>query len=276
MDLSLIFSLSLCWSAAAARSTWSDKPEIIFSSDEIKDGETVKIFCLLPIDYTGGECRLYRRGSSSPFRRTTTKDYMCEFHLTSQELLGQRPVGRRVRFKCDYHLQQYTSVFSDSRGVTVWGSSPSPLLSVSRRFVSSPDDSVEVTCSPPLPSVYSCHFYRDEIHVAEGSCSRNLTGRQLAVWEKSTVLLPVNLTCKYYPKKRLEIRSEHSNHNMLLVVDPSQASSSVHCTVSMEDTELDSFKQRSWRSTGADGPTVTVHVTHSSMTTNTTCNPILT
>lgn len=97
------------------------------------------------------------------------------------------------------------------------GSSPSPGLSVSRRFVS-PDDSVEVTCSPPLNFVHSCHFYRDEIHIADGSCRRNLTGKQLSIWEKSTILLPVNMTCTYHPYEHRYVRSEPSNHNLLFVV----------------------------------------------------------
>ncbi|XP_041792086.1 uncharacterized protein LOC121605999 [Chelmon rostratus] len=273
MDLILFLSLSLCWCMAAARSLWTDKPWIIVSSAEIEDGETVEVTCTLPIDYRGGDCRLFRDNSPVPFRLKTATGYLCVFYLTSQELLGRQPVGSQIFLKCDYHIQQYTSVSSDVKGVTVWGSSPSPGLSVSRRFVS-PDDSVEVTCSPPLNFVHSCHFYRDEIHIADGSCRRNLTGKQLSIWEKSTILLPVNMTCTYHPYEHRYVRSEPSNHNLLFVVDASRASSSVDCKVSVEDDQLAAFGRSSWTNVGADGPTVTVQVTNSVLMPNETCSNI--
>ncbi|XP_076583290.1 uncharacterized protein LOC143318712 [Chaetodon auriga] len=250
-----------------------DKPGIIVSSREINDGETVTVTCTLPIDYRGGDCRLFRRNSRIPFRLMTATDYFCDFHLTSQELLRRKPVGSKIFLKCDYHLQQYTSVSSDISAVTVWGSSPSPSLSVSRRFLS-PDDSVEVTCSPPLRSVSSCHFYRDEIHVAEGSCRRNLTGKLLSIWEESTILLPVNMTCTYDPHKHRYIRSEPSNHNLLFVVDASRVTSPVDCRVSVEDDQLAAFRGGSWTFAGADGPAVTVHVTNSGPIPNETCSDV--
>nr|XP_046248782.1 uncharacterized protein LOC124061194 isoform X2 [Scatophagus argus] len=271
MDPILFFTLSLCWWTAAARSTWSEVPKLIVSSHEIEDGETVKLTCILPIDYRGGDCRLFRQNSQSPFKLKTATEYSCDFYLTSQQLLGPQPVGSRVYLQCDYHLQQYTSVLSDSHGVTVWGSCPSPALSVGRRFVS-PDDSVEVTCSPPLRSVHRCLFYRDEVIVARGSCSRNITGKELAIWEKSTMLLPVNLTCRYMPYEHLYILSKPSNHNLLFVVDATQASSPVECRVSVEDEQLVAFGGGSWTFAGADGPTVTIQVTNGSLTFNETCS----
>ncbi|XP_070816875.1 uncharacterized protein [Chaetodon trifascialis] len=267
---------------AAARSLWSgvltcplsaDKPSIIVSRREINDGETVTLTCTVPIDYRGGDCRLFRERSRIPFRLMTATDYLCDFQLTSQELLGRRPVGSKIFFKCDYHLQQYTSVSSDVSAVTVRGSSPSPGLSVSRRFLS-PDDSVEVTCSPPLRSVSTCHFYRDEIHVAEGPCRRNLTGKQLSIWEESTVLLPVNMTCRYDPHKHLHIRSEPSNHNLLFVVDASRVSSPVDCKVSVDDDQLAVFGDGSWTFAGEDGPTVTLRLTNSGPTSDETCGEV--
>ncbi|XP_051231621.1 uncharacterized protein LOC127349766 isoform X2 [Dicentrarchus labrax] len=237
----------------------------------MEDGQVLEVTCIVPVDYTGGACRLFREDSQTPFRLQTATSYLCLFRLTSRELLGRHLVGSRVFLRCDYRLQQYTSESSDTKGVTVWGSSPSPRLSVSRRFVS-PDDSVEVTCSPPLRPVFSCHFYRGEVPVAEGSCSRNLTGKQLAIWEKSTLLLPVNMTCRYDPYRGRDIRSEPSNHNLLFVVDVSQVSTSVDCRVSVEDDQLTAFIGSSWTSVGADGQTVTVQVTNSSLTSNETCN----
>ncbi|XP_073332102.1 uncharacterized protein [Pagrus major] len=271
MDLVQFFTLSVCcWWTAAARSYYSDSPRLIVT-DEIEDGQTVEVTCTLPIDYTGGDCRLYREDSSSPLRVMTTRTFLCVFHLTSTELLGRRPVGSRIYLKCDYHLQQYTSAFSDIKGVTVRGSSPSPRLSVSRRLLS-PGDGVEVTCSPPLRYVSSCRFYRDSVIVSTGPCSRNLTGQQLAIWKKSTTLLPVNMTCRYDPHDHLDIRSEPSNHHMLFVVDVTQVSSSVSCSVSVDDDQLTGFTDGSWTFVGADGATVSVQVTNSSLKSDHTCS----
>ncbi|XP_065812452.1 uncharacterized protein [Labrus bergylta] len=258
---------------AAARSYWSNKPSIIISDDEIEDGGSVKITCTQAIDYSGGECRLYREHAAVPFRETKEAGFLCVFLLSSDELLGRgHPVGSRVYFTCDYHLQQYTSVKSDVGGVTVWGSSPGPRMSVSHRFLS-PEDSVEVTCSPPRPPASSCYFYRDQVIVARGSCSRNLTGLQLGVWKKPAPLLPVNLTCRYYPRHDLQIRSELSNHQQLFVLDVGRVSASVNCSVSVEDDQLEAFRD-SWTSVGADGRTLTVQVTRGNLTVDQTCDYI--
>ncbi|XP_036971270.1 uncharacterized protein LOC119028920 [Acanthopagrus latus] len=271
MDLVQFFTLSLsCWWTAAARYYFSNNPKLIVT-DEIEDGGTVEVTCILPIDYTGGDCRLYREDSLSPLRVMTARSFLCVFHLTSAELLGRRPVGSRIYLKCDYHLQQYTSAFSDIKGVTVSGSSPSPRLSVSRRLLS-PGDSVEVTCSPPLRYVSSCQFYRDSVIITRGSCSRNLTGQQLAIWEKSTTLLPVNMTCRYDPHDHLEIRSEPSNHHMLFVVDVTQVSSSVNCSVSVDDDQLTGFADSNRMFVGADGVLVSLQVTNSSLKSDHTCS----
>ncbi|XP_041647867.1 uncharacterized protein LOC121512588 isoform X2 [Cheilinus undulatus] len=259
MDLSLLLALSLCY-----------KPSMIFSSFEIKDGESVRIMCTQPVNWSGGECRLYRKNSHHPFRVAKASDFVCVFNLSSQELLGGRPVGSKVLFTCDYQVQQFTSVRTDIGGVTVWGTSPSPRLSVSRSFVT-PDESVEVTCSPPLHSVSRCHFYRDQDHIAQGPCSRNLTGQQLVVWEKPALLLPVNLTCRYYPHNHLRIRSEASNLKQLFVIDVDQVSTSMDCTVTLADDQLETFGENRWTSAGADGQTVTLQVTHGNLMINQTC-----
>lgn len=128
----------------------ADKPKIILSSNEIKDGETVKVTCTLPIDYTGGDCRLFRENSPTPFRLKTATAYLCVFHLSSQELLGKHPVGSRVYLKCDYHIQQYTSVSSDIKGVTVWGERTSLSCSLSPE-----SDVSEVGLFPPASSLYA-------------------------------------------------------------------------------------------------------------------------
>ncbi|XP_068175123.1 uncharacterized protein [Antennarius striatus] len=271
MDLILVFMLPLCWWTAAARPMWSEKPRIIIDSSDIQDGEAVVVVCTLPIDYRGGECRLYRDGSQTPFRVTGTTHFLCRFHLTSRQLLGTRPVGSRVYLRCDYHLQQYTSALSDVSGVTVWGSRPSPTLSVGNRFVS-PDDSVEVTCSLPVGSAFSCRFYRGEIRLAEGSCSRNLTGEQLTVWEKKTVLLPVNLTCRYDPEEHLSIRSEPSNHKMLFVVDWTQVSSSGRWDVLADDDQMEAFRNGIWVFVGAGDRRVTIQPTNHRPAPNETCS----
>lgn len=98
-----------------------DKPWINVNSSDIVEGEWVKVLCGVPIDYTGGDCRLYRDRRKSPIRLLTTQDYVCEFHVSARELLGRRPVGTRTSVRCDYKLQDYTSVSSDNKVVVVWG-----------------------------------------------------------------------------------------------------------------------------------------------------------
>ena len=135
---------------------------------------------------------------------------------------GPTPVCRRVQYTLSSRL--WFCIDPCLLVVCPLGSSPSPRLSVSNRLLS-PDDSVEVTCFPPLHYVSSCQFYRDRVIITTGSCSMNLTGKQLAIWEKSTTLLPVNMTCTYDPHDHLDIRSEPSNHHMLFVVGKKQSGS---------------------------------------------------
>ncbi|XP_072244980.1 uncharacterized protein [Leuresthes tenuis] len=164
MDLILLFTLFLCCWTAAARYVWSDKPSLLMSTNDITEGESLDVSCTLPIDYRGGDCRLFRKHSDVPFKVMTATEYVCVFHLSSKVLLGQHPVGSMISIRCDYRLQEYTSVSSDSKNVIVWGTRPSPSLSISRRFVSHPE-SIEVICSPPA-AFSKCIFYKDASRVA--------------------------------------------------------------------------------------------------------------
>lgn len=236
----------------------ADKPKIL-GDDEITDGETLKVLCLVPINYLGGDCRLYREGSDWPFKLLTATSYTCEFLLTSREVLGNKPVGSTVRLRCDYKIQEYTSVSSDTKLFTVSGTRPSPSLSISRHFVS-PDDTVEVTCSPPVPYVSSCIFYREQFYLSKGSCSRNITYKELIKYERPTLLHSFNITCTYDPDHYLSIRSEHSNQELLFVVDPSRVTSSVGCSVSVSEDRLETLGDRTWGTSGPNGTTITVQV----------------
>lgn len=100
----------------------ADKPKIL-GDDEITDGETLKVLCLVPVNYLGGDCRLYREGSYWPFKLVTATSYTWEFHLTSKELLGNNPVTSTVRLRCDYKIQEYSSASSDTKLFTVSGES---------------------------------------------------------------------------------------------------------------------------------------------------------
>lgn len=85
--------------------------------------QQVQVICLVPIDYGGGQCRLFRDGSLRPIRTRRADYFVCRFVLPAKELLGLRPVGSIILFRCDYQLQQYTSALSDLAGVTVQGES---------------------------------------------------------------------------------------------------------------------------------------------------------
>ncbi|XP_035996682.1 uncharacterized protein LOC105940202 [Fundulus heteroclitus] len=255
---------------AASRYVWSDKP-VILVEGEMKDGETIEVSCIVPIPYGGGDCRLFREPSDFPFKVLTATSYVCVFNLTSKEVLGNKPVGSRVRLRCDYKLQEYTSVLSDNKGVTVWGTRPSPSLSISHRFVS-PDDIIELTCSPPVSPVDTCNFYQSSYYITDGPCSRNVTVRELAKYEKKTLLLPLNLTCTYEPESHRYIISEHSEPQLLFVVDASTVTSPVDCLVSVSEDQLEAFGKQTWTTFCPNGTTVTVQMTNSSLNLQKTCN----
>lgn len=263
MNLTLLFTLALGCQMTAARSYWSDTPSVI-AQDEFNDGDQVEVSCTLPIDYRGGQCRLYRGDSRTPFKVMIATDYICTFHMSSAELLGNLPVGSVVRLSCDYTLQKYTSIKSDRTAIVVWGNRPSPTLSVSHRFVL-PDDTVEVTCTPPRDQYADkCVFRRDQIYLKEGSCSMNLTGQQLRLWEKPTLLLPVNLGCTYSPSPDLNIKSDMSNRQMMFVVDVRRLTSYSACKVSVSNDQLEAFKKedRNLWDVREKGNRVTITVTN--------------
>ncbi|KAM8888503.1 uncharacterized protein ACB058_003480 [Synchiropus picturatus] len=263
MDQFWLLTLFLSYMAVDAWPRRADKPTILLSDDEIKDGDMMTITCLVPIDYGGGTCSLYRKHSNFPFRQVTADRYTCKFHLTSSELLGPRPVSREVRFKCDYTLQEYISAFSQYAVLEVWGSRPSPSLSVGRHVVSL-KDTVEVNCPPPPPeSSHRCDFYRDQYRIKSASCHYNITGNELVIWEKPAVLTPVNFTCRNRPEEY--VRSEPSNHHMMFVVDAAQATTSMVCRVSVEHGEGE------WVFDGDNKRTVTVRASSSDQQADNTC-----
>ncbi|KAM9761616.1 uncharacterized protein ACNS7B_003996 [Menidia menidia] len=231
MDLILLLTLSLCCHAAAGRYVWSDKPKLIVDSHEIEDGESLNVSCTLPVDYLGGSCRLFRGQNKVAFRSMTATSYVCDFWLSSGELLGTHEVGSTVSIYCDYTLQEFVSKSSDRSSVTVWGTGPSPTLSISRCIISR-RESIEVTCTPPVDFVDKCHFYKNGYSFKWGSCRRNLTGEEIAIWERPSPLLSFNLTCTYDPDMHRSIRSRHSNRQQLSVADQSKAAPSADCEVS--------------------------------------------
>lgn len=85
--------------------------------------QQVRVTCLIPLDYGGGRCRLFREGSSRAFKTARANYYQCDFVLPARELLAFRPVGSIVYIHCDYQLQQYTSALSNLRGITIRGKS---------------------------------------------------------------------------------------------------------------------------------------------------------
>lgn len=99
----------------------SEVPKILVPEDEVEVDQQVRVTCLIPIDYGGGQCRLFRDGSLRAFRTARANYFQCRFMLPARELLASRPVGSIVYFRCDYQLQQYTSALSDLAGVTVRG-----------------------------------------------------------------------------------------------------------------------------------------------------------
>lgn len=50
---------------------------------------------------------------------------------------------------------------------------------------------------------------------------------------------------------------------------------SVDCLVSMSDDQLEAFREQTWRASGADGTTITVQMTNSSLNIQTTCTESL-
>ncbi|XP_035269010.1 uncharacterized protein LOC118225086 [Anguilla anguilla] len=213
----------------ARRSYWSDKPWINVNSSDIEDGEWVKVLCGVPIDYTGGFCRLYRDESKVPLKTLQTQSYVCEFLLSSRELLAGRPAGTRTAVRCDYTLQNYVSVPSDSSAVVVWGTAEKPELKMSPQVVML-DGKVRVNCEAPRYKASECMVYRDAIQVAQTPCSHWITGEKLMLWEPVSLFNEISVTCEYKREGWDYIRSDRSNPTKILVVDPTRLQISTNQT----------------------------------------------
>ncbi|KAM4629866.1 uncharacterized protein ACJ7VT_002074 [Polymixia lowei] len=254
-----------------ARATWSNKPWINVNTSDIVEGEWVRVQCGVPIDYTGGDCRLYRGSMKTPLKiRKADLSYVCRFLLSSQELLGRRAVGTRTTVRCDYKFQGYTSESSDNAVVVVWGSSEAPRLALSLHVVSL-NETVEVSCSPPRP-ISRCALYRDGSHIRDMPCRHNLTGAQLSVWLSAALVQPVSLSCRYQTHNY--IRSEPSNEAVLFIIDLTRAdvsSSAVECQVPVTEQMLVMLENTTVSSGVSNGRTVNIQATNSSILLHPTC-----
>ncbi|XP_029905123.1 uncharacterized protein LOC115357665 isoform X2 [Myripristis murdjan] len=139
--LLLLLSLALC-GGVSARSRWSEKPWISVSSPVVVAGEWLTVLCGVPIDYTGGECRLYRGDARTPLSVMTTHDYVCRFVLPVRRLMRRLPVGGR------------TSV--SDRASLGWASCSANLTA--RRLAAGQQ------AAPLLPVRLSCSYEQEELH----------------------------------------------------------------------------------------------------------------
>ncbi|KAJ8395472.1 hypothetical protein AAFF_G00032060 [Aldrovandia affinis] len=200
---------------------WTDGPWIKVSSSDIKEGDWVKVLCGVPIDYTGGLCRLYGDESKTPMKTLRTHSYTCEFLVSSHDLLAGRPLGTRTTVRCDYTLQNYVSDPGDSATVVVWGSAEKPVLTVSPRVVMT-DDKVQVHCSTPRHQTSGCRMYRDRFTLGQTPCNHQMTGEKLMMWETTSIFNYINLNCKYDRTGWDYVRSKASDPIRILVVDPTK------------------------------------------------------
>ncbi|XP_061093474.1 uncharacterized protein LOC133125826 [Conger conger] len=191
-------------------------------SSDIREGESVNLLCGVPIDYTGGFCRLYRNGEKDPLKTLQTNSYVCEFTMSSHELLAGRPAGTRTTVECDYTLQNYVSM-RGSAAVVVWGTAEKPALKISPQVVML-GGRVQVDCEPPRSFRASeCMVYRDRFYLQGIPCSHQITAERLMLWQPiSSMRLfnEISVNCKY--KKEEYIRSDRSNPKKILVIDPSK------------------------------------------------------
>lgn len=97
------------------------------------------------------------------------------------------------------------------------GSSPRPYLAAWPRLLT-PGDTLGIRCVPPVGPAHKCHFYRGEDRIQSGDCTMDLPGRKLSLWLQDSVLLPVNMTCRYDPVPDLDLRSHPSNHFLVYLV----------------------------------------------------------
>ncbi|KAJ8396374.1 hypothetical protein AAFF_G00019510 [Aldrovandia affinis] len=206
---------------------WSDKPWINVNSSDIEEGEWIKVLCGVPIDYTGGFCRLYRDNSKVPIQSLQTNDYVCKFLVSEKDLLAGRPYGSRTSVRCDYTLQNYVSVPSDNKAVVVWGTARKPKLTVSPRVVMM-GGKVKVQCSTPRNQILGCRMYRNGVHLDEIPCHHEMTAEKLMSWQTTSIFNEIDLSCKY--DKREYVISKASNPIRILVVDPTKLRASTNHT----------------------------------------------
>ncbi|XP_036378247.1 uncharacterized protein LOC118773421 [Megalops cyprinoides] len=214
----------------AAISYWSNKPWINVNSSEISEGEWVRVLCGVPIDYTGGFCRLYNDQRTTPLMSLQTHTYTCQFLVSSRHLLGRRSAGARTSVRCDYTLQDYESVSSDDEVVVVWGIVEKPVLTVSPLVVMM-NDSVQLNCSVPGQQAASCSVYRDGFAINGLPCNHAIMmGKQLMIWQSTSLLNEIDVTCEYNVEGLDYVRSKTSNPATIVIVDPGRIELSTNHT----------------------------------------------
>ncbi|KAJ8277753.1 hypothetical protein GJAV_G00079500 [Gymnothorax javanicus] len=199
---------------------WGDVPWMKVSSSDIKEGERVNVLCGVPIDYTGGFCRLYRNGEKTPFKTLQTHSYTCEFVVTSDELLDGRSAGTRTTLECDYTLRNYVSM-RGGEAVVVWGTAEKPLLEMSPQVVML-NGKVQVNCKSPRFKASECMAFRDTIQVDWIPCEHQMRAEKLMRWEQISLFNEISVNCKYKREGWDYIHSKRSNPMKMLVVDPTR------------------------------------------------------
>ncbi|KAI1891922.1 hypothetical protein AGOR_G00148700 [Albula goreensis] len=227
---SWIFTTIFGFGGVEMVSYWSDKPWINVNSSDIEVGEQVKVLCGVPIDYTGGTCRLFLDKRKTPIKTLQTHSYVCEFLLSSAELLKGRPVGTRTSLRCDYTLQNYVSISSDNKAVVVWGTAEKPMFGMSPQVVMM-DGSVNLNCTPTQYHSTKCRFYRDSLRQYESiPCIHQVKVKKLMMWRKTSLFNEINFSCDYDRDGWEYFRSEESDPIPTLVVDPSRLQISTNQT----------------------------------------------
>ncbi|KAJ8376519.1 hypothetical protein SKAU_G00070990 [Synaphobranchus kaupii] len=204
-----------------ARVVSSDKPWINVNSSDIMEGDWVKVLCGVPIDYTGGFCRLYRDETKIPLKTLQTNSYTCEFLVSAHELLAGRRAGTRTTVRCDYKLQNYVSVSSDNKVVVVWGTAEKPVLTMSPQVLML-DSRVHVNCEAPQHKASQCTGYRDTIQVDWIPCNHQMKAEKLMEWASISLFNEISVSCDYQREGWDYIQSEKSDPKKILVVDPAR------------------------------------------------------
>lgn len=213
-----IFCLTVICSGVEARSFIDNKPWIIVHEQDITMNDTVRIECGVPIDYRGGFCHLYKFRRDKSFRSVQTNTYSCEFRLTAKEILGGRKPGSRISVRCNYKLQNFVSIYSDSMAVFVWGSQEKPRLTVNPNVLLM-QEVIQIDCQPPSNERSTCRLYRDGEIIRHMPCSSQMTGAELTEWQNTSFYNKIKLTCKYEPDAVDYIRSQPSDPLPVVVID---------------------------------------------------------